>query len=228
MLDQPHPHGPGPLLGHEGVVADELHAEGVRALGHQRAGPAQSDHAEHLAVQLDALPLGALPAAGDQRGVGLGDVARLGQQQRHGLLGHREDVRRRGVDHHDAALGGRGRRRRCRGRRRPGPTTASDVPAASTSAVTWVAERMISACAPTIASSSSSGLSPSWTSTSWPASASRSSPLCAIFSVTSTRATAVVSSLPPPDPRRCGQSCASAKSAANRVTPSTRSSSPRA
>ena len=41
-------------------------------------------------------------------GVGLGDVAGLGQQQGHGLLGHREDVRGRGVDHHDAALGRRG------------------------------------------------------------------------------------------------------------------------
>src|SRR5580704_15591462 len=77
------------------------------------------------------------------------------------------------------------------------PTTWSDVPAARTSAVTCVAERMISACAPTIASSSSVGLSPSRTSTSWPASASRSSPLCAIFSVTSTRATAVVLLAPP-------------------------------
>ncbi len=34
------------------------------------------------------------------------------------------------------------------------PTTWSEVPAASTSLVTWVAERMISAWAPTIASSS--------------------------------------------------------------------------
>ena len=76
------------------------------------------------------------------------------------------------------------------------PTTCSDVPAASTSAVTCVEDLMISACAPTIASSSCSGLRPSCTSTSWPASANRSSPLCAIFSVTSTRATAVVSSLP--------------------------------
>jgi hypothetical protein len=77
------------------------------------------------------------------------------------------------------------------------PTTWSEVPASSTSAVTWVDERMMRAWAPTMAPSSSSGLSPSWTSTSWPASASRSSPLWAIFSVTSTRATAVVSSLPP-------------------------------
>ncbi len=78
------------------------------------------------------------------------------------------------------------------------PTTASAVPAASTSVVTCVAERMMSACAPATAPSSCSGLRPSCTSTSCPASASRSSPLCAIFSVTSTRATAVVSSLPPP------------------------------
>src|SRR5580692_5956252 len=77
------------------------------------------------------------------------------------------------------------------------PTTANVVPAASTSAVTCVAERMMSAWAPTIVSSSASGLSPSWTSTSWPASASRSRPLCAIFSVTSTRATAVVLLAPP-------------------------------
>ena len=46
------------------------------------------------------------------------------------------------------------------------PTTWSDVPAASTSAVTWVAERMIRAWAPGIAASSCSGVSPSCTSTS--------------------------------------------------------------
>ncbi len=110
LLDphQAHTHGPGPLLGHEGVVADELHAEGVGALGNQRTGPAEADHAEDLAVQLDALPFRALPAASDERRMGLGDVASLGEQQRHGLLGHREDVRGRRVHHHDAALG-RGR-----------------------------------------------------------------------------------------------------------------------
>ena len=98
--------------------------------------------------------------------------------------------------------GGGSRRRRCRARRRPGRPPGSEVPAASTSAVTCVAERMISACgARRSPPSSSSGLRPSCTSTSWPASASRSSPLCAIFSVTSTRATAVVSSLPPPTAR---------------------------
>ena len=45
---------------------------------------------------------------GHQGGVGLGDVAGLGQQQGHGLLGGRQDVGLRGVDHHHAPLGGRG------------------------------------------------------------------------------------------------------------------------
>ena len=105
--EQPHPHGPSPLLGDKGVVADELHAERVGALGDQRAGPAEPHDAEHLAVQLDAFPLRALPAAGHEGRVRLGDVAGLGQQERHGLLGDRQDVRRRCVDHHDAAIGGR-------------------------------------------------------------------------------------------------------------------------
>ena len=39
--------------------------------------------------------------------VGLGDVARLGEQQRHGVLGRRQDVRLRRVDDHHAAAGGR-------------------------------------------------------------------------------------------------------------------------
>ena len=67
----------------------------------------EPDDAEDLAVELDALPLRALPAAGDERRVGLGDVACLGEQERHRLLGHREDVRSRRVHHHDPALGGR-------------------------------------------------------------------------------------------------------------------------
>ncbi len=48
------------------------------------------------------------------------------------------------------------------------PTTTRSAPALSTSAVTFVADRMISACAPTIAPSSSDGDKPSCTSTMWP------------------------------------------------------------
>ena len=98
----------GPVGGDEGVVGHQPHAEGQGPLGHQGADPAQADHAQGLAVQLDPLPLGALPLAGHQGGVGLGDVAGLGQQQGHGLLGGRQDVGLGGVDHHHPALGGRG------------------------------------------------------------------------------------------------------------------------
>ena len=68
--------------------------------------PAEPDDAEDLAVQLDALPpdRSHLPAV--EGGVGLGDVAGLGQQQGHGVLGRREDVGLRRVDHHHAAAGG--------------------------------------------------------------------------------------------------------------------------
>ena len=68
------------------------------------------------------------------------------------------------------------------------PTTTRSVPASSTSAVTWVEERMIRAWAPGTTPSSSSGDSPVRTSTSWPAARRASSPPSAIFSVTSTRA----------------------------------------
>ena len=64
--------------------------------------------AERLVGELDALPLRALPAALDQRGVGLGDVAGLGHQHGEGVLGRGEDVRLRRVDHHHPA-GGRHR-----------------------------------------------------------------------------------------------------------------------
>ncbi len=99
-----HAHVPGPLRRDEGVVGDEPHPEGQRPLGDESADPPEADDAERLAVQLDALPLRALPLAGHQSGVGLGDVAGLGEQQGHRLLGGREDVRLRGVDHHHAPL----------------------------------------------------------------------------------------------------------------------------
>ena len=68
------------------------------------------------------------------------------------------------------------------------PTTTMSVAAASTSAVTWVAERMMRAWAPGTAASSSSALRPSWTSTVWPAARRRSRPPSAIASVTRMRA----------------------------------------
>src|SRR5438270_9180559 len=67
------------------------------------------------------------------------------------------------------------------------PTTTRSWAASSTSAVTLVADRMMSAFTPDTASRSSSDDRPSWTDTSWPASRNRARPPSAISSVTSTR-----------------------------------------
>ena len=95
---------PRPLRGDVGVVGDECIPKAGARCATSGADAAKSDDAERLAMKLDALPLRALPAAGNEGGVGLWDVAGLGQEQREGLLGRREDVRLRGVDDHDAAL----------------------------------------------------------------------------------------------------------------------------
>ena len=96
-------HLPRPVAGHVRVVGNQPHTERERALGDEGTDAAEADDAERLAVELDALPSRPLPLAGLQRGVGLGDVAGLGEQQGDGLLGRREDVRLRRVDDHHAA-----------------------------------------------------------------------------------------------------------------------------
>ena len=104
--EQLHVDLPGPLGGDEGVVGHHLHPERRRPLGHQLADAAEADDAEHLVGQLHALPPAALPATLDEGGVGLRDVAGLGEEQRHRVLGGGEDVRLRGVHHHHALGGG--------------------------------------------------------------------------------------------------------------------------
>ena len=186
-VDELHAELAGPLAADERVVGDELHAERERPLRDEHADAAEADDPERLAVQLDALPAAAVPLAALQVGVGLGDVAGLRQQQRDRVLGRRQHVRLRGVDHHHAAAAWRPRRRRCRGRCRPGRPRRGRGRPSSTSAVTRVALRITSAAAPGTASRSSSGDMPSRTSTSKPAARNASRPLAAICSATRTR-----------------------------------------
>jgi hypothetical protein len=98
----------GPFVADVRVVGGEAHAEGVAALGDHHADTAQADDAERLAVQLDALPSGTVPAAIAQVAVGLRDVAGLGEQERDRVLGRRQHIRLRCVDDHHAPARGCG------------------------------------------------------------------------------------------------------------------------
>ena len=91
-----------------GVVGDQRDAEGGQPLGDQDADPAEPDDADGLVGDLDAHELRPLPRPLAQGRVGGGDLPGRGEQQRDGVLGGADDVRRRRVDDHDAALGRRG------------------------------------------------------------------------------------------------------------------------
>ena len=172
---------------HERVVRDEAHAERVRTLRDQHADPAEPDDPERLAVELDAFPLRAVPAAGAQVGVRLRHVARLREQQAPSCARRPRGCSTAARSRPSRRAWSPRRRRRCRGRCRPGPTTTRSVPAASTSAVTWVALRITSAATPGSAAQSSSGVRPVLTSTSSPAARIASSPRSASGSATRTR-----------------------------------------
>jgi hypothetical protein len=96
----------GPGLGDVGVVDHDVHAECGRPLGHQSSDAAEADHPQRLAVQLDAGELAAGPLAFPQRCIGRRDLPGHAEQQSHRVLGRRQDVRLRGVDHQDAPAGG--------------------------------------------------------------------------------------------------------------------------
>ena len=88
---------------HEGVVCHEAHAECLGPVGDKLANAAEANNAQRLVGELDTLPTRALPTARLERCVSLRNVAGLREQQRHRVLGGRNDVRLRSVDHHDAA-----------------------------------------------------------------------------------------------------------------------------
>lgn len=91
---------------HVGVVGDHLHPERGQPLGDQDAGPAEPEDAEGLAVELGAGEARAAPLAPAQRRVRRSDVTGCGEHQRDGVLGGGDGVGARGVDDHDADLGG--------------------------------------------------------------------------------------------------------------------------
>ncbi len=105
--DETHAHLGSPRAGDVGVEGHDLHAERRKPLRDKDTDPAETDDADDLLVELDPGVLAALPLTGLERGIGGRDVAGRGQQQPDRQLGRRDDVGRRGVDHHDAGLRGR-------------------------------------------------------------------------------------------------------------------------
>ncbi len=89
------------------IVGHHLHVEGLSAPGHLLADTAEPDDPEGLALELGAHESLAVPFLGLERAVGRRDVARQRQEQGEGVLGGREQVGRRRVDHQDAELGRR-------------------------------------------------------------------------------------------------------------------------
>ena len=133
------------LGGDERVVRDDLHLQAERAARDLAADPAEAEHAEHLVGELDPAPLRALPAAVDERRVRLRDVAR--ERERAARSCARPPRRRstRARSRRRSRAASPHRRRRCRRRRRRGRSPSAASRAAITSAVTFVAERTISA-----------------------------------------------------------------------------------
>ena len=105
-VEQLHTQRGGPLGAAVGVVPHETHAEAAGALGHEPADAAEAEDGERLLVELGAGEGGALPRARVHGRVGLGQAAGAGQEQRHGVLGGRDDVGGGGVADDDAALRG--------------------------------------------------------------------------------------------------------------------------
>jgi hypothetical protein len=88
------------------VVGDDVHVERRQPLGDEHADAAETEHADGLALQLDAGVLGALPLALLEGRVPLRNVPSGGQKQRDRVLGGGDDVGGGGVDHHHPGLGG--------------------------------------------------------------------------------------------------------------------------
>ncbi len=87
----------------ERVERDHPHSEPERPAGDLLADPAEAEHAERLALELDPAPGRALPATLLQGRVRLRDVARERDQEPDRVLGGRRDCRFRGVRDHDSA-----------------------------------------------------------------------------------------------------------------------------
>ena len=106
QVQEGHVHFVGHGFGDVGVVGDDVHAEGLCAPGDEAANIAKANDAQGFAVEFRAGEVGAFPLAGEEGGVGGGDVAADGEHEGHGVLGGSDGIGARGVHDDDAAGGG--------------------------------------------------------------------------------------------------------------------------
>jgi hypothetical protein len=104
--DEAHAERRGPRRLDVRVISNQPDSESRHPLGEQHPDAPEPDDADGLAGNLDTGVLRTLPLTALQRSGRGGGVAGHGKQQRHRLLGGRDDVGRRRVDHHHAAGGG--------------------------------------------------------------------------------------------------------------------------
>ena len=96
----------GAGLGEEGVIGDNLHVEGLGALGELGSDAAHADDGEGFTVEFDALEgfTGGFEITGNDSGVAEGDVAGGGTHESEGVLGGGNGVSG-GRVHHNHAVG---------------------------------------------------------------------------------------------------------------------------
>ena len=98
--EQFHPHLATAFGRDERIEGDDSHAKGLGPVGDQFTNPSKTDDAKGLVGELDAFPARPLPPTSLERRMRLRNVSSLREQQRHRVLGRRDDVRLWGVHHH--------------------------------------------------------------------------------------------------------------------------------
>ena len=94
----------GAFFGDEGIEGDGAHFEGLETSGDGGADESESDDAGGFAAQFGADEGGAVPVAGFERGVGVGEVSGEGEEEGDGEFGGGDGVAAGGVEDDDAAL----------------------------------------------------------------------------------------------------------------------------
>lgn len=108
LLDEFDTEEAGFASGQIGIVSDDPHAEGHGAAGEFTADAAHAEDGEGFVVEFHAFELFAFPFAGDDGGVGLGDVPGEGEHEAEGVFGGGDGIAGGRIHYDHPVLGGGG------------------------------------------------------------------------------------------------------------------------